>query len=408
MSERFTLRPRPQDVKNLFINEATLRESAQAVNPLLPEQALVFTPASRKELAALMIGFGVEQIEIGVPHDPYALDSAKEIVDMAKHSRKTRVAIHCRCDLNDIDAFFKTGADAINLYIGTSKENRNGNGGKTIEEIAQKAKRAITTVRETDNSKFVRFSTEDAFRTKWKDLSYVIGNVYPMVNAIGLPDTVGLAYPDEVFNLIKKLRRFVNDAVIFEFHGHNDRGNSIINALAALRAGANIIDTSILGYGERNGITSLNGLLSELANPDLLPILQEKYDIKKLNLLTQIFSRIVEIPIPHDQPLVTVGAVRHVAGVHTKADDVDHQAYLSIDPSAFGLDENRYSLVASSTVGGNRLQTWARQNLNIDLSPEQAKEAANQVRQHAFTYGPITEDTVRSLVLSYCKNKLVG
>ncbi len=83
-----------------------------------------------------------------------------------------------------------------------------------------------------------------------------------LVNRLGVADTVGVATPQQVYAMVHQLVRLTGLDV--EFHGHNDSGCAIANACAALEAGATHIDTTVLGIGERNGITPLGGLIARL------------------------------------------------------------------------------------------------------------------------------------------------
>ena len=53
-----------------------------------------------------------------------------------------------------------------------------------------------------------------------------------------------------------------------ECHFHNDTGCAIANAYTALEGGARLIDVSVLGIGERNGITPLGGLMARMIAAD--------------------------------------------------------------------------------------------------------------------------------------------
>ena len=111
----------------------------------------------------------------------------------------------------------------------------------------------------------IRFSSEDSFRSELEDLKKVYNNVCEFgVNRIGIADTVGSADPFQVYELIRNIKKHIPENVEIEFHGHNDGNCAVANSFAALKAGATHVDTSILGIGERVGITSLNGLIARL------------------------------------------------------------------------------------------------------------------------------------------------
>lgn len=119
----------------------------------------------------------------------------------------------------------------------------------------------------------VRFSSEDSFRSDLVDLLSLYRAVDKIgVNRVGIADTVGCATPRQVYDLVRTLRGvvckfchpydiligwelIVGSACDIEVHMHDDTGCAIANAYCALEAGATHVDTSVLGIGERNGIT---------------------------------------------------------------------------------------------------------------------------------------------------------
>src|SRR5258707_756570 len=128
--------------------------------------------------------------------------------------------------------------------------------------------------------RYVRFSAEDAFRSDLVDLLTVFDAVVEAgVQRIGLPDTVGIATPRQVEQLVRICKERYPQVGI-EFHGHNDTGCAIANTVAALEAGADCLDVSVLGIGERDWIASLTGLIAQLYihHPHLLV----DYDLTQL------------------------------------------------------------------------------------------------------------------------------
>ena len=117
----------------------------------------------------------------------------------------------------------------------------------------------------------VRFSSEDSFRSDFVDLLSLYRTIDQVgVHRVGIADTVGCASPRQVYELIRALRGVVSSQTDIEIHFHNDTGCAIANSFAALEAGATRrfhikmsysanecadVDTSVLGIGERNGIT---------------------------------------------------------------------------------------------------------------------------------------------------------
>jgi homocitrate synthase len=181
-----------------------------------------------------------------------------------------------------------------NIAIGTSSYLMEHSHGKDLAYIATKAKAVIEYVKAYNLE--VRFSGEDSFRSDFNEILNLYSIVDRLgVDRVGIADTVGSATPREVYDKIDKLRKIVNCDI--ETHFHNDTGCAVANAYCALEAGATHIDTTVLGIGERNGITSLSGLMTCLIVVDRQYI-ESKYKIDKLNGIENLVAQAVEIEIP--------------------------------------------------------------------------------------------------------------
>jgi 2-isopropylmalate synthase len=130
-------------------------------------------------------------------------------------------------------------------------------------------------------------------------------------------DTVGHATPDGVRNLIRFVVDLVaglDEEVKVDWHGHQDRGLGITNALWALEAGAHRVHGCALGIGERVGNTPMDQLL---VNLQLLGWIDR--DLTRLNEYCEAVSQATGVPIPENYPVVGRDAFRTGTGVHAAA-----------------------------------------------------------------------------------------
>jgi homocitrate synthase len=182
------------------------------------------------------------------------------------------------------------------MCIGTSSQLMKYSHGKDMAFIAAKAKEVIEFVK--SNNIEIRFSGEDSFRSDFSEIVNLYSFVASLgVDRVGIADTVGGATTREVFDKISTLRKVVGCDI--ETHFHNDTGCAVANAFVALEAGATHIDTTVLGIGERNGITSLGGLLASLM-PTSRSCILKKYRIEKLAALERLVAQTVEVEIPYN------------------------------------------------------------------------------------------------------------
>jgi homocitrate synthase len=213
--------------------------------------------------------------------------------------------------MDDARIAVETGVDGVDVVIGTSSFLREFSHGKDMAYITKTAIEVINFVkscRRKDGRPIeVRFSTEDSFRSDLVDLLSIYQTVDKIgVDRVGIADTVGCANPRQVYELVRTLRGVVKCDI--EIHLHNDTGMAIANAYTALEAGATHIDTSVLGIGERVGITPLGGLVACLyaANPEYV---MSKYNLPMLREVENLIAEAVEVNVPFSNPITYVPAV---------------------------------------------------------------------------------------------------
>ena len=164
----------------------------------------------------------------------------------------------------------------------------------------------------------IRFSSEDSFRSDLVDLLSIYSAVDKVgVNRVGIADTVGCASPRQVYELVRVLRGVVGCDI--ETHFHNDTGCAIANAFCALETGATHIDTSVLGIGERNGITPLGGLMARMMVADR-DYVKSKYKLEKLKEIEDLVAEAVEVNIPFNNYITGFCAFTHKAGIRLRHD----------------------------------------------------------------------------------------
>lgn len=349
------------------IIESTLREGEQFVGAN-------FTTSQKLKIADTLDEFGVEYLELTSPlASPLSRDDCEII---ARRGLKARILTHIRCHKDDAKVALDTGVGGLDVVIGTSSMLRQFSHGKSIDEIIDVASEVLTWIRAQAPDIELRFSTEDSFRSEEKDIMrvYLAVDKLGVVNRLGIADTVGVATPRRVYELISSLRRLTHADI--EFHGHNDTGCAIANSFSALDAGATHIDTSVLGIGERNGITPLGGFVARMYAYNKVAI-KKKYKLKKLRKVDQLVAELVGVSIPFNNYVTGVTAFTHKAGIHSKAILNKPETYEILDPQDFGL--TRYISIAHKLTGWNAIKDRAEQ-LGLPLTDAQIKLVTQEVK----------------------------
>ncbi|KAL9593608.1 MAG: hypothetical protein Q9179_005794 [Wetmoreana sp. 5 TL-2023] len=371
------------NVSNFQIIESTLREGEQFANAF-------FDTDTKVRIARALDDFGVEYIELTSPAS--SEQSRRDCQIIAALGLKAKILTHVRCNMEDARLAVETGVDGVDVVIGTSSYLREHSHGKGMDNIIEIAKEVIKYVKST--GKEVRFSSEDSFRSDLVDLLRVYSEVdkIGVTRAsrsyhVGIADTVGVATPREVYDLVRTLRGVVKCDI--ECHFHNDTGCAIANAFCALEAGATHVDTSVLGIGERNGIPSLGGFVARMLVQDR-EYVKGKYDLAKLKAVEDLVADAVEVNVPFNNPITGFCAFTHKAGIHAKAILANPATYEIINPADFGMQ--RYVHFASRLTGWNAIKSRCDQ-LGLNMTDAQIKQCTAKVKAMADVRKLAIEDT---------------
>jgi homocitrate synthase len=355
--------------ENYSIIESTLREGEQF-------STATFSTAQKLEIAGLLDNFGVEMLEMTSPSA--SPQSEADICAVVNAGLNARILTHIRCNRDDAIRALDTGVHGLDIVIGTSPQLIQHSHGKSIRQIIDLAGEVMGFIREQRPDIILRFSTEDTFRSREADLLRVYLAVADlgMVDRLGVADTVGVATPNQVYSMVHQLVRLTG--LDIEFHGHNDSGCAVANACAALEAGATHIDTTILGIGERNGITPLGGLIARLYT--LKRSYVEKYDLRLLPQLDQMIADRCGIEIPFSNYITGASAFIHKAGIHAKAVLADPGTYEILKPEDFGL--SREIAIGHRLTGWNSIRQRA-QKLGLGLNDSTLREITQEIKRLA-------------------------
>jgi len=360
----FMNRDSNSNVANFKIIESTLREGEQFANAF-------FDTETKIKIAKALDAFGVDCIELTSP--AASEQSRRDCEAICKLGLKAKVITHIRCHMDDARIAVETGVDGVDVVMGTSKFLREFSHGKDMTYITKAAIEVIEFVKSKGIE--IRFSTEDSFRSDIVDLLSIYQAVDKVgVNRVGIADTIGIANPRQVYELTKMLRSVVKCDI--EVHLHNDTGCAIANAYTALEAGATHIDTSVLGIGERNGITPLGALMARMYTEDREYVMG-KYNLKMLRQIEELVAEAVQIQIPFNNYVTGYCAFTHKAGIHAKAILANPSTYEVLRPEDFGM--TRYVNIGSRLVGWNAVKSRAEQ-LGLELSDEHIKIVTAKIK----------------------------
>ncbi|MCP3941785.1 MAG: homocitrate synthase [Desulfobacteraceae bacterium] len=379
-------------LKEFAIVDTTLREGEQFYKTN-------FSSQDKIEIARQLSDFGTEYIELT---SPFASPGSRtDCETIAKMGLKSKIITHIRCTKEDAILAIDTGVSGINFFAPSSKHHGKTNAGKQDSQILEEIINVLRFTREQAPGIKIRFSLEDTFRAPVDKLSkiYMAIGKSGLVDRLGITDTVGIALPHDIEKVVTLLKSLGQKEI--EFHGHNDTQSAVINSYAALKAGATHIDTSVLGIGERNGITSLAGFIARMYSLEA-DLIKAKYNLDQFKKLHTTVARIVGIDIPFNHPIVGESAFIHKAGIHTNAVILNPKSYEIIDPADF--DELRTILIAHKLTGWNAIKNRA-EKFKLTFEDNEIKEIALKIKKMADEENITLKSVDKILIANYEKKQ---
>src|ERR1051325_3019504 len=336
----------PLTNKRVLLDDETLRDGLQS--PTVSDPPI----EDKIHLLHLMEDLGIQMLDIGLPGaGPRAkADSLALAQEIARSRLSIRPNCAARTTIQDIDPILdiaeKTGVtiDAA-TFLGSSMIRQYVENW-TMDDLLRRTEQAVSYA--IKRGVPVMYVTEDTTRAFPETIKRLYTTaIHCGARHIVLTDTVGHATPAGVRALV----RFIIDEVVkpsgeeilISWHGHNDRGLSVINSLAAVQAGADVIHGCALGIGERVGNAPMDQVL---VNLKLLGAID--HDLLKLKEYCEVAARAWHGTIPPGYPVFGSDAFRAATGVHAAAvikafkkgeTELANSVYSGVPSHLFGLEQ---------------------------------------------------------------------
>lgn len=315
--------------------DSTLREGLQfrETNFSLPDQIQVLT---------YLHDLGVKRAEVGNPVNTAQFEIISQLVNQEE---RPMLISHIRNRVADLEAALKTGVEGVNILCTVDPERLAGMN-KTWEQYIKVLEEVILLAKE--NGLEVKVGIEDFFGQNNQVALEVLQIADGLgVDRVSIADTLGTAFPWQVEEQVSWLRERVSADILV--HLHNDLGMAQSNALIALLSGANYVDTTILGIGERTGINSLSVFLSSLYVLDNERFSNDYY-LPILTVMDNWLASSLQVPVPFSAVTNRQTAFAHRAGIHLDA--LKKYGPRKYEPFAPGVIGNERTLVIGSQVSG--------------------------------------------------------
>jgi 2-isopropylmalate synthase len=296
--------------------DETLRDGLQspsAQNPKL-EQKL--------EGLRRMAGLGVSAVNLGLPSiSPAAREETKQMLRLIREERLKLLPVCAGRTLpSDVTPILELAEETgvvieVSVFVGASPIRWRAEGWD-LERVSKLTREAVALGAAAGLP--VTFVTEDTTRTPPETLRRLFELAMEHgATRLCLCDTVGAASADGARKLVtfaRALTAGAGRAVRLDWHGHDDRGLALANALTAVEAGVDRVHATALGIGERVGNTPLELLVANLAF-----LAGKEPDAVRLREYAEHFATALGVTIPDNHPLVGANAFRTATGVHAAA-----------------------------------------------------------------------------------------
>ncbi len=316
------------------VSDTTLRDGMQT-------PGLRLDADQKARIALALADAGVHSIDCGFPAaSPSDMEGVKRI---AAHVKGPVLSAHARTKKEDIDAAAEALAAvspfrrAVTIFIGISPIHREHKHRLTKREVIDRVVESIQYA--SKQFELISFGPEDASRTEPEFLHEVYeAAIQAGAISVGYTDTVGILTPDRVSTAIRSIQdrvKSIDDAMI-GVHFHNDLGLATANALAAAKAGANVVQGTINGIGERAGNTAIEEFVVAMT------LHRDEYkksvsvDASKLHSLCRLVAEATGFWPQANKAVIGRNIFRTETGVHQDGLLKNQSTYMPFPPELIG------------------------------------------------------------------------
>ena len=380
-------------MRKLIFFDTTLRDGEQC-------PGFSMTTDEKIRLALQLERLGVDVIEAGFPASSSGdFEAVQKISSLVKNSSICGLS---RANKKDIEAVYEATKNAarprIHTFIATSDIHMKHKLKKSREEVVELAREAVRFARNLCDD--VEFSAEDALRSDPDFLYQIIDAVIKEgAGTINLPDTVGYIMPDEIYALFSGIKNNVAniDKVVLSTHNHDDLGMGVANSLAAIRAGADQVECTINGIGERAGNSALEEICMAInVRKDFYKDIETTINTTEIYKTSRMITSITGVDVQPNKAVVGKNAFAHESGIHQHGVLKERTTYEIMTAESVGIMKN--SLVLGKHSGRAAFKTRLAE-MGYNLDNEHLEKAFSAFKDLADKKKEIFDEDLEAIIL---------
>jgi 2-isopropylmalate synthase len=378
--------------ERIHIFDTTLRDGEQVPGSGLDKDQKV-------KIANALDQLGVDIIEAGFPIS--SPGDFKSVEAVSKSVTNATVCALSRAVEKDIEcagmAIAKAKRGRIHTGLGTSDQHIFTKLYSTREKVIERGVAAVKYAKKFVED--VEFYAEDAGRTDNEYLAKVIeAAIKAGATVVNIPDTTGYCIPEEYGAKINYLMENVNGIgkVTVSAHCHNDLGLATANSISAIQNGAQQIECTINGIGERAGNTSLEEVVMIMKKHRFINY-HTNIDATKLFSISRMVEETMNMPVQPNKAIVGSNAFAHSSGIHQDGVIKNRDNYEIINPSEVGVDQSSIILTARS---GRAALNYRLKQMDVDLSKAEMEEIYPKFLEMAERVKVVNERYLKELLNS--------
>ena len=340
----------------------------------------------------------VNSIELGFP--AASKDEAEMVKEISIRNKNVNniLSVFARAIESDIDVAYDSIKEAnfnrIQIVAPASELHIKYSTSKDKMTILKDVELAIKYA----SSKFkdIQFTAQDAPRADISFLKELIDvAIKNGAKIICLPDTAGFCMPIEYGKLFSNIKKYIGSEKIFlSAHCHNDLGLATINTISAIEAGADQVECTINGIGERAGNTPMEEVAA-IMNLKYKNIYANDINLKYFKEASSTLENIIDLETHFNKPLFGKNAFLHSSGMHQKAIIKNKETFEVINAEEFGIEGGKISIGKLSGRAG--LKNYLDQ-INIILDSEELKKLMILIKKEAINIKQFDKKNIQKII----------